>query len=178
MSRIGDWGKRAYIDSDGRGLASILLDKWASHPGSCDTLQAWMNITLELDTRYHERKKEKGIDQSKNPSVTGSHSSRPPQDSSSKKTHHKKSKKVKNFQVSKDMPHASLLNKENKSIVSEKERRNKEGLCTYCGGNHPIDNCFKSPQNRPESSRGFTNNQEKALVGIMMCSMVLTYFLQ
>ncbi|MBW0570465.1 hypothetical protein O181_110180 [Austropuccinia psidii MF-1] len=90
------------------------------------------------DTRYHERQKEKGGDQEKKPPVTGSNPSRPPQGSSSKRPHHKRNKKGKQFQSSKDKPHASLLNKDNKSIGSEKEKRIKEGLCTYCGGKHPI----------------------------------------
>ncbi|MBW0471539.1 hypothetical protein O181_011254 [Austropuccinia psidii MF-1] len=93
-----------------------------------------MNITLELDTRYHERKK-KGSHQEKNSPFTGSSSVRTPQDSSSKQPHHKKSKKGKNFKVSKDNPHSSLLNKYKTLSSSEKERRIKEVLCTYCGGN-------------------------------------------
>ncbi|MBW0497675.1 hypothetical protein O181_037390 [Austropuccinia psidii MF-1] len=92
-----------------------------------------MDITLELDSRYHERQKEKGEHQEKKPPVTGSNYSRPPQDSSSKRLHHKKNKKGKKFQVSKDKPHSSLLNKDNKLISSGKERRIKEGLCIYCG---------------------------------------------
>ncbi|MBW0474549.1 hypothetical protein O181_014264 [Austropuccinia psidii MF-1] len=96
-----------------------------------------MEITLELDTRYHDRQKEKGSHRAKKPPVTGSNSSRLPQDSSSKIPHHKKNK-GKQFQVSKDKPHSALLNKDNKLIGSEKERRIKEGLCTYCGGKHSI----------------------------------------
>ncbi|MBW0496270.1 hypothetical protein O181_035985 [Austropuccinia psidii MF-1] len=72
-----------------------------------------------------------------------------PQGSSSKRPHHRTNKKGKQFQSSKDKPHAALLNKDNKLIGSEKERRIKEGLCTYCGGKHPIEKCFKRPQNRP-----------------------------
>ncbi|MBW0561481.1 hypothetical protein O181_101196 [Austropuccinia psidii MF-1] len=60
MSRIGDWGERAYIHVYRRGLASRLLDQLASHPGAFDTLQELMDVTSELDTRYHERQKEKG----------------------------------------------------------------------------------------------------------------------
>ncbi|MBW0548306.1 hypothetical protein O181_088021 [Austropuccinia psidii MF-1] len=97
-----------------------------------------MEITLELDTRYQERQKEKGSHQEKKPPFTGSNSSRPPQDSSSKRPHHKNNKKGKQFQASKEKVHSALLNKENKLISSEKERRIKEGLCTYCGGKHPI----------------------------------------
>ncbi|MBW0498774.1 hypothetical protein O181_038489 [Austropuccinia psidii MF-1] len=120
-----------------------------------------MDITLELDTRYHERQKEKGSHQEKKPLVAGSNSSRPPQESSSKRPHHKKDKKGKQFKVSKDKPHSSLLNKGNKLIGSEKERRIKEGLFTYCGGKHPIEKCFKRPQNKPGSSRGYLSKQGK-----------------
>ncbi|MBW0489796.1 hypothetical protein O181_029511 [Austropuccinia psidii MF-1] len=80
ISIIGDWGERAYINFYRIGLESRLLDQLASYPGNFDTLQGIMDITLELDTRYHERQKEKGIHQEKKPLVTGSHSSRPPQD--------------------------------------------------------------------------------------------------
>ncbi|MBW0501178.1 hypothetical protein O181_040893 [Austropuccinia psidii MF-1] len=163
MSRIGDWGERAYIHVYRRGLASRLLDQLASHPGNFDTLQELMDVTLELDTRYHERQKEKGGNQEKKPPVTGSNQSRPPQNSSSKRPHQKKNKKGKQFQSSKDKPHAALLNKDNKLIGSEKERRIKDGLCTYCGGKHPIEKCFKRPQNKPgSSSRGFPSKQGKA----------------
>ncbi|MBW0468280.1 hypothetical protein O181_007995 [Austropuccinia psidii MF-1] len=82
-----------------------------------------MDITLELDTRCHERQKEKSSHKEKKHPVTGSNSFRPSQDSSSKKPHHKESKKGRKFQVSKHKPHASLLNKDNKSIGYEKEKR-------------------------------------------------------
>ncbi|MBW0544378.1 hypothetical protein O181_084093 [Austropuccinia psidii MF-1] len=38
MSRIGDWGERAYIHVYRRGLASRRLDQLASYPGNFDTL--------------------------------------------------------------------------------------------------------------------------------------------
>ncbi|MBW0539297.1 hypothetical protein O181_079012 [Austropuccinia psidii MF-1] len=113
-------------------------------------------------TRYHERQKEKGINQEKKPPVAGSNYSIPPQDSSSKEPHHKMNKKGKQFQVSKDKPHSALLNKDNKLIGYENERRIKEGLCTCCGGKHPIEKCFKRPQSKPVSSRGFPSKQGKS----------------
>ncbi|MBW0477297.1 hypothetical protein O181_017012 [Austropuccinia psidii MF-1] len=92
MSRIGDWGERDYINVYRRGLESRILDQLASYPGNFDTLQELMEITLELDMRYHERQKEKGSHQEKKPPVSGSNPSRPPQDSSSKRPHHRKNK--------------------------------------------------------------------------------------
>ncbi|MBW0491911.1 hypothetical protein O181_031626 [Austropuccinia psidii MF-1] len=159
MARIGDWGERAYIHVYRRGLASRLLDQLASHPGSSDSLQELMSITLELDTSYHERQKEKGINQEKKPPISGSNSSKPPHSSSSKKLYHRKNKKGKNFQVSKDKPHAALLTKDNKLIGSGKERRIKEGLCNYCAGNNPFSRYFKRLENRQESSKDFPSKQ-------------------
>ncbi|MBW0591768.1 hypothetical protein O181_131483 [Austropuccinia psidii MF-1] len=104
-----------------------------------------------------------GGNQEKKAPVNGSNKSRPPQNSSSKRPHQKKNKKGKKFQSSKDKPHAALLNKENNLIGSEKERRIKEGLCTYCGGKHPIKKCLKRPQNKPGSSSGsFPSNHREA----------------
>ncbi|MBW0556427.1 hypothetical protein O181_096142 [Austropuccinia psidii MF-1] len=140
MSRIGDLEERAYINVYRRGLAQ----------------EFWTN------TRYHEREKEKGSHQEKKPPVTGSDSSRLSENSSSKRPHHKKNKKDKQFQDSKDKPLSSLLNKDTKLIGSEKERRIKEGLCSYCGGKNPIEKCFRRPQNKPGTSRGFTIKQGKA----------------
>ncbi|MBW0572601.1 hypothetical protein O181_112316 [Austropuccinia psidii MF-1] len=71
MSRIGYWGERAYIHFYGRGLASRLLNQLASHPGSFDTFQDLMDVTLESDTTYHERQKQNGGNQEKKPPATG-----------------------------------------------------------------------------------------------------------
>ncbi|MBW0526997.1 hypothetical protein O181_066712 [Austropuccinia psidii MF-1] len=75
MSRIGEWGERAYIHVYRRGLASRLLDQLASHPGMFDTLEELMDVTLELDTRYNERQKEKGGNQEKKTPVPVSNTS-------------------------------------------------------------------------------------------------------
>ncbi|MBW0568219.1 hypothetical protein O181_107934 [Austropuccinia psidii MF-1] len=79
MSSIGDCVERAYIPVYRSGLASRLLGQLASHPGNFDSLQEIMDITLELDTRYHERQKEKGSHQEKKPPISESNPSKPPQ---------------------------------------------------------------------------------------------------
>ncbi|MBW0550918.1 hypothetical protein O181_090633 [Austropuccinia psidii MF-1] len=162
MSRIGDWGERAYIHVYRRGFALKLLNQLASSPGNFDSLQDLMDINLELDLRYHERQKKKVSNQEKKPLIIGSNSSKPPQNSSSKKPYHRKKKKGKNFQVSKDKPNAALLTKDNKLIGSEKERSIKEGLCNYCGGKHPFEKFFKRPENRQGSSKGLDSKKGKA----------------
>ncbi|MBW0473991.1 hypothetical protein O181_013706 [Austropuccinia psidii MF-1] len=84
-----------------------------------------MDITLELDTRYHEGQTEKDSNQEKKPPVTGLNYLRSPQNLSSKKPHQTNNTKGKNFQGSKDKPHVTILNNVNRSIVSDKERRIK-----------------------------------------------------
>ncbi|MBW0538802.1 hypothetical protein O181_078517 [Austropuccinia psidii MF-1] len=53
VSRIGDWGERALIHHFRKGLPSRILDHLDSHPSRIDSLQDLLDITLELDTRYH-----------------------------------------------------------------------------------------------------------------------------
>ncbi|MBW0591560.1 hypothetical protein O181_131275 [Austropuccinia psidii MF-1] len=113
VSRIGDWGERALINHFRKGLPSRILDQLASHPSRIDSLQDLMEVTLELDTRYHEKQKEKNHYQEKKPEAARSSTSHPQNSSSS--SHNKK----KNFQK-RDKPHSSLLNKDFKLIKSEK----------------------------------------------------------
>ncbi|MBW0553518.1 hypothetical protein O181_093233 [Austropuccinia psidii MF-1] len=123
-----------------RGLQSRISHQLASHPSRDDSLQDLMDITLELDTRYHERQKEKSHHQEKKPEASKSNSS-----------HHKSSpnsnQKKKNFQK-RDKPNSSFLNEDFMLMNYEKGRRIKEVLCTYCGGKHSIESCFKRPQNK------------------------------
>ncbi|MBW0571964.1 hypothetical protein O181_111679, partial [Austropuccinia psidii MF-1] len=57
VSEIGEWGERALIHHFRKGLASRILDQLASHPSDIDSLQDLMDVSLELDTRYHEGKR-------------------------------------------------------------------------------------------------------------------------
>ncbi|MBW0502795.1 hypothetical protein O181_042510 [Austropuccinia psidii MF-1] len=118
VSIIGDWGERVLIHHFRKGLPSRILDQLASHPSRIDSLQDFMDVTLELDTRYHERKKQKSHYQEKKPEASKLISS-----SSSQK-------KKKNFQK-RYKPHSSFLNKDFKLMNYQRERRIKEGLCTY-----------------------------------------------
>ncbi|MBW0574666.1 hypothetical protein O181_114381 [Austropuccinia psidii MF-1] len=144
VSIIGDWGERALIHHFRKGLASRILDQLASHPSNIDSLQDLMDVSLELDTRYNERQKEKNAEASKSNSSSSSH-------------------KKKNFHSQKqDKPHSSLLNKDFKLKGSEKERRITEGLSTYCGGKHSIESCFKRPQNKLTQPSGSFPSQGKS----------------
>ncbi|MBW0537006.1 hypothetical protein O181_076721 [Austropuccinia psidii MF-1] len=72
LSRIGDWGERALIYHFRKGFPSRILDQFISHPSRIDSLQDLMDITLELDTRYHERQNEKTHHQEKKPEASKS----------------------------------------------------------------------------------------------------------
>ncbi|MBW0480817.1 hypothetical protein O181_020532, partial [Austropuccinia psidii MF-1] len=138
-----------------KGLQYKSLDQLASHPSRIDSLQDLVDITLELNTRYLERKKEKNHHQEKKPEASKFISSHPQNSSSS--SH----KNKKNFQK-RDKPHYSLLNKDFKLIISEKERRIKEGLCAYYGGKHSLKSCFKRPQNKLTQLSGKFHSHGKA----------------
>ncbi|MBW0580745.1 hypothetical protein O181_120460 [Austropuccinia psidii MF-1] len=77
VSGIGDWGERALIHYFRKGFPSRILDQLASHPLIIDSLQDLMDPTLELDTRYHERQKEKIHYQEKKPEAPRSSTSHP-----------------------------------------------------------------------------------------------------
>ncbi|MBW0470774.1 hypothetical protein O181_010489 [Austropuccinia psidii MF-1] len=108
VSRIDDWGEKAYINHFRKELAS--------HSSTVYSLQDFIDVTLELNTRYHERKKEKNHSQEKNTEASKSSSLNSQNSSSSWHNMKKKS----NFKK-RDKSHYSLLNKDHKSMGSEKE---------------------------------------------------------
>ncbi|MBW0556761.1 hypothetical protein O181_096476 [Austropuccinia psidii MF-1] len=113
-----------------------------------------MDVTLELDTRYHKRQKDKNNPQGKKAEASKSCSSHHQNSASS--SHKKKNSRVQK----RDKPHYSLLNRSHKLMSSVKERRIKEGLCTYCGGKHNLEACFKRPQNQLTQPSGKFASQE------------------
>ncbi|MBW0463096.1 hypothetical protein O181_002811 [Austropuccinia psidii MF-1] len=73
-----------------------------------------MDITLEIETSYHERENEKSHHQEKKPEASKSNYCHPQNSSSASQ------KKKKNFQK-RDKCHSSLLNKDFKLMNSEKK---------------------------------------------------------
>ncbi|MBW0568001.1 hypothetical protein O181_107716 [Austropuccinia psidii MF-1] len=67
VSRIGYWGERDLIHHFRKGLPSRILDQLASHPSIIESPQDLMDITLELETRHHERQNEKSHHRKKKP---------------------------------------------------------------------------------------------------------------
>ncbi|MBW0577927.1 hypothetical protein O181_117642 [Austropuccinia psidii MF-1] len=75
VSIIGDLGERALIHHFRKSLVSRILDQLASHPSNIYSLQDLMDVSLELDTRYHERQKEMNHHQENRPESSKSNSS-------------------------------------------------------------------------------------------------------
>ncbi|MBW0495524.1 hypothetical protein O181_035239 [Austropuccinia psidii MF-1] len=113
VSRIGDWGERALIHNFRLGLPSRILDQLASYPSRIYHLQDSMDIILQLDTRYHERQKEKRNHQEKKPEASKSYFSHHQRFSSLNQN------KKRNFK-NRNKPHSSFLNKDFNLIKSEK----------------------------------------------------------
>ncbi|MBW0492718.1 hypothetical protein O181_032433 [Austropuccinia psidii MF-1] len=156
VSRIRDWDEEALIHHFRKGLASRIMDQLASHPSNIDSLQDLMEVSLEPDTRYNEKQKEKNHHQERKPEASKSNSSHHQNSSSS-------SHKKKNFHSQKgDKPRSSLLNEHFKLKGSEKQRILKEGLCTYWGGKHSLESCFQRPQNKLTQPSGKFPSQGKA----------------
>ncbi|MBW0488764.1 hypothetical protein O181_028479 [Austropuccinia psidii MF-1] len=100
VSRVRGWGERALIHHFMKGLPSRILHQLATNPSRIDSHRDLIDITLEVNTRYHETQKEMSNHQEKNPEAL-------------------KSKEKKNFQK-RDKAHSSLLNKDFMLMNSEK----------------------------------------------------------
>ncbi|MBW0583385.1 hypothetical protein O181_123100 [Austropuccinia psidii MF-1] len=122
-----------------------------SHPSRIEPLQYLVDITLELDTRYHERKNQKSHHQEKKLEASKSNYSHTQNSSSSSQ---KKKKR--------DKPHFSFVKKDFKLMKYEKEGRIKGALYTYCDGNHSLESYFKGPQNQLAQPSAKFTSQGKA----------------
>ncbi|MBW0491722.1 hypothetical protein O181_031437 [Austropuccinia psidii MF-1] len=107
-----------------------------------------MDVTLELDTRYHEMQKETNCFQERKPEASNLRSSHT---QNSERSRNKK----KNFRVhTRDKPNYPLRNNDHRLMGSEKEIILKVGMCPFCGGNNSIEACVKRPQNQLSQPAG------------------------
>jgi len=152
-TRISDWGERALMFHFRKRLPSRFLHQLAVHQAPLDSLQDLMKETLDYDICYHERSKEKKIIQggtsSSKEKTENSNSSSTKKKKKSKNEH--KDKKKSNSQASKTSK-AEILNKDGTLKEEEKERRIKEGLCSYCSGKHKFEDFPKA------KVKNFTSN--------------------
>ncbi|MBW0468852.1 hypothetical protein O181_008567 [Austropuccinia psidii MF-1] len=103
-------------------MTSRVLDQLSSHLSIIYSLQDLMEVTLDLDTKYHEREKEKNYVQERKTEASKS-------DYSCYQNSLSSNQKKKSFHFKKrDNLHSSFLNKDFKLMGSEKERIVKEVL--------------------------------------------------
>ncbi|KNZ44169.1 hypothetical protein VP01_9440g1 [Puccinia sorghi] len=124
---IIEWNNSAFAFHFRKGLPSRITDQLALTGQRLKTLQQLINQTIELDNCYHNKIRE---DASK----------------------YKKKLPSKPFTPSaltlaprlrKPTEIALVLNKEGQLNSEEQARREREGLCLYCGGKHELDSCVK-----------------------------------
>ena len=160
--RVKDFGERALVHFFKKGLASRIKDEFVHYLGSLDTLDEIIDLSLRIDKRWQEHRRErKSTTQSHHPSVkdpsrTAKHF-RPQQPQRNPPNHPRPSTSSSTFRPSssnRPPPRAAVpaaiakvLTSDGKLQESEKERRVREGLCTYCGGRHRLENCPKRPAN-------------------------------
>ena len=149
QSRV-EWNDAAFAFHFRKGLPSRITDQLALTGLRLTTLQQLIDRTIELDNCYHDKMRfnkksdpssstAKTADSSKqyhNPSKKPQHNSKPSTSSSSNPA--PTSSKVKKFV---DTP--LVVDKDGHLVGSERARREKEGLCMYCGGKHELASCAK-----------------------------------
>ncbi|KAI7943459.1 hypothetical protein MJO28_010987 [Puccinia striiformis f. sp. tritici] len=143
QSRIS-WNDSAFTFHFRKGLPPRITDQLVISGLRLTSLQQLIDRTIELDNCYHDKNRSKKPDTSSK------------QDDSSKSNSNKSSKKPQ--QQSSGTPASSsskprtrttpqeissVLSKEGFLKGDERARREKEGLCMYCGGKHDLDTCAK-----------------------------------
>ncbi|KAH9440898.1 hypothetical protein Pst134EB_029550 [Puccinia striiformis f. sp. tritici] len=109
----------------------------AQNPEVFDTLSELIEATLKINTRHHERQKEKKRENTSQPSQHKKDTGKPathPSTSASKFALKPAAKTP--SEITKVLEGGRL-------VADEKERRAKAGLCAYCGGKHKLDDCAK-----------------------------------
>ncbi|KNZ46587.1 uncharacterized protein VP01_7145g1, partial [Puccinia sorghi] len=120
QSRI-DWNNAAFAFHFQKGLPSRITDQLALTGQQITTLQKLIDRTIELNNCYHNK--------------IWSNKKSDPTPSTLKNKDGSKSRKPTKI--------ALVLNKEGQLNSEEQARREREGLCLYCGGKHELDSCGK-----------------------------------
>lgn len=121
------WNDAAYVSAFKRGLPDRILDEIMRSSKHIDTLDAYIELALEIDRRYWEMQSYKeqrtGPQRARNFS-TGN------RDTATFPSH---SKNQGTKKVDAKPQDSGKLNKDKKLTDTERERRVKLGLCMYCG---------------------------------------------
>ncbi|KNZ48204.1 uncharacterized protein VP01_5836g1 [Puccinia sorghi] len=142
QSRV-DWNDAAFAFHFQKGLPSRITNQLALTGQRLKTLQQLIDRTIELDNCYHDK-----VWSSKKADSTPStlKNKDPLKHKSSKKFPSKPSTPFASSLASRPKRSteiALVLSKEGQLNWDEHARREREGLCLYCGGKHELDSCVK-----------------------------------
>ncbi|KAI9604432.1 hypothetical protein KEM48_000355 [Puccinia striiformis f. sp. tritici PST-130] len=96
--------------------------------------------TLKIDTRHHERQKEKKRENGSQPTQPKKDTSKTTSSSTPSTSRNPSTSKS----TSKTPSEITKVLEGGRLMANEKERRAKAGLCAYCGGKHNVDDCIKT----------------------------------
>lgn len=148
--QLPDWSDRPKAEAYYKGLAprikTVMASQTTPRPRELEGLRS---LSIVIDENYWEYKNDQSSDvprPSNNSSTSNSSAkqkSSPPASSPTPKT---------SKPVSTANPNAKHLGNDGKLLQSEKERRDKEGACRYCGvKGHFVDQCPTRPQSNPSA---------------------------
>ncbi|KAI9627257.1 hypothetical protein KEM48_009882 [Puccinia striiformis f. sp. tritici PST-130] len=139
QSRLPGWGDRPLMFHFQKGLPTRVLDLLAQNTEVFDTLLELIEATLKIDTRHHERQKEKKRENDSQPSQPKKDTSKTASSSTPSTSRNPSTSKS----TSKNPSEITKVLEGGMLMANEKERRAKAGLCVYCGGKHNVDDCIK-----------------------------------
>jgi hypothetical protein len=145
------WGDSALRHQFYRGLPDRIKDEMTKVDYE-NTLMGIRNSAQKIDQRYWTRELEKRRDseaEHSKPNIKSKARSMEPRPTPSSSTSKPKSSSYRTSDASSSKPkpaYANKLGSDGKITQTEKERRQKEGLCMYCGGKgHIAADCKKRP---------------------------------
>ncbi|KAI9626460.1 hypothetical protein H4Q26_017833 [Puccinia striiformis f. sp. tritici PST-130] len=125
---------------------NYMMNSWLMFESQLVTLMATpMNFeplnttTLKIDTRHHERQKEKKRENGSQPTQPKKDTSKTTSSSTPSTSRNPSTSKS----TSKTPSEITKVLEGGRLMANEKERRAKAGLCAYCGGKHNVDDCIK-----------------------------------
>ena len=139
QSRLPGWGDRPLMFHFRKGLPTRVLDLLAQNTEVFDTLSELIEATLKIDTRHHERQKEKKRENGSQPTQPKKDTSKTTSSSTPSTSRNPSTSKS----TSKTPSEITKVLEGGRLMANEKERRAKAGLCAYCGGKHNVDDCIK-----------------------------------
>ncbi|KAI9616314.1 hypothetical protein KEM48_005228 [Puccinia striiformis f. sp. tritici PST-130] len=136
------------------------MDLLAQNTEVFDTLSELIEATLKIDTRHHERQKEKKRENISQPSQHKKDTAKPASSSTPSTLKFASASKP----ASKTPSEITKVLEGGRLMANEKERHAKAGLCAYCGGKHDVDDCIKKANKNSGKAKVVILNNGKITV--------------